>query len=147
MAMITIVTGLPGSGKSTWAWAQAAGTGGYVLDADAVLAAMAGVEIHAKTYPRRDFTALTTLFWNLANELDAEWRNIYLIRALPSDYELMLHAAGCKMVWVETRPELCQTRCAERLADRSTGWDEMLARRNEFLKNHGAELTMVSGDG
>ena len=144
--MITIVTGLPGSGKSTWARRQAAENAGYVLDADEVLATISGAEVHAAQYPHSDFKALTAAFWDLAKKLDAQWRHIYLIRTMPSDYELFRNAGGCRMVWVETRPELCRQRCAQRLVNRVDDWEELLTRRNEFLQNNGARLQMVSGE-
>ena len=85
--MITMICGYPGSGKSTLAEQLARESGGAVLDLDALVAAMTGVEIHVQQLDRRVVYAVDQYVWQLARDIENRGVDVYVIRTAPGAIE------------------------------------------------------------
>ena len=110
--MITVICGLPAAGKSTYAQAERARTGGYIVDMDEIVACMHGTVCHARN-ESIPLKLLSQTAWMIARQLNQTGTHVYLIRTSLS-YDEMRIAKDCVRVLVDTPPDVCRQRMEQR---------------------------------
>ena len=144
--MITMIWGYPGSGKSTLAEQLArAFTRGAVLDLDALVAAMTGVEIHAEQQDRRVVFAVDQYVWQLAREIENRGMPVYVIRTAPGAIEHEEYARFCARIYVDTPLEVCRERCKARGDYDPEGFEAARRRVDEYMRAYGASTRRTKG--
>ncbi len=143
--MITIVTGYPGSGKSTYARSQADARGVVVVDLDAIVSALTEVEAHSVQPDMRIVLAVNDCIWQIAEACDARGLDAYIIRTAPSEAEFSQHGKYCARVCVNTPREVCRSRCELRSDFDADKFARACERVDEFMRLHGNQFRKVSG--
>ena len=141
--MITMVCGYPGSGKSTLAKRLARKAGGAVLDLDALVAAMTGVEIHAEPLDRRVVFAIDRYIWQLAREIESRGMDVYVIRTAPGPIEHEEYARFCGRIYVDTPVEVCRERCRARGDYDPEAFEAARMRVDAYMRLYGARTTRM----
>lgn len=145
--MITMICGYPGSGKSTLAERLARESGGAVLDLDALVAAMTGVEIHVQRLDRRVVYAVDQYVWLLARDIENRGVDVYVIRTAPGAIEHEEYARFCARIYVDTPVEVCSERCRARGDYDPEGFEAARRRVDEYMRAYGARTTRMRGWG
>lgn len=144
--MITMIWGYPGSGKSTLAEQLARSfTRGAVLDLDALVAAMTGVEIHAEQPDRRVVFAVDQYVWQLAREIENRGMPVYVIRTAPGAIEHEEYARFCARIYVDTPLEVCRERCKARGDYDPEGFEAARRRVDEYMRFYGDRTKRIRG--
>ena len=143
--MITMICGYPGSGKSTLAERLARESGGAVLDLDALVAAMTGVEIHVQQLDRRVVYAVDQYVWQLARDIDNRGMDVYVIRTAPGAIEHEEYARFCARIYVDTPVEVCRERCRARGDYDPEGFETARRRVDEYMRAYGGHTRRFDG--
>lgn len=146
--MITLVCGLPGSGKSTWARKKQALEGGYVIDLDELIACMRGTGVHIRREAAGIYFAMGDIAWMIAKRLDGVGENVIIIRTAPGEDEYAACARKCARVVLDTPPEQCARRVQGRQDSISGAEFAQIQRRfARFMELHGHEFQRIVADG
>lgn len=145
--MITMICGYPGSGKSTLAERLARESGGAVLDLDALVAAMTGVEIHVQQLDRRVVYAVDQYVWQLARDIENRGVDVYVIRTAPGAIEHEEYARFCARIYVDTPVEVCRERCRARGDYDPEGFETARRKVNLYMSAYGANMRKMQERG
>lgn len=143
--MITMISGYPGSGKSTYA-RNSAGNGGVVVDLDAIVSALTGNAVHDSQADERVVLAVNDCIWELAEACDRRGLDVYVIRTAPGALEFEQYARHCARVYMDIGKELCRERCRQRGDYDAEAFEYACWRADKLMRAKGGQFRRVSAE-
>lgn len=133
--MIYLVTGLPGSGKTTYV-KEHMKDNDCVYDFDYLCAAFSYCDIHGERNRNIKEMVNDLLLPLIQNYESYGINDLYIIRTTPSETELKeLAILGVQLVFIDTHPDVCRERMSKRDCRVIEGYEQIVMKHEKFRRS------------